>query len=159
MSETEKIMFASEKCLFTLEMIFSTMKMIASIKEKIGFVPQKTFSKPKKIASRLKMTFFFSDLIFFGPRKIVSVPEKIFFVENGKVPRDLHVEAGTIRDVLYAGMVTRYLVDLEAGGELQVVRQNLGTSSVEVQALRGRKVKIGWRADQTVAVKGEEEGK
>ncbi len=60
-------MFASEKCLFTLEMIFSTMKMIASIKEKIGFVPQNTFSKPKKIASRLKMTFFFSDLIFFGP--------------------------------------------------------------------------------------------
>jgi putative spermidine/putrescine transport system ATP-binding protein len=86
-------------------------------------------------------------------------PEKIFFVENGKSPKGLHVEEGTIRDVSYAGMVTRYIVDLEAGGELQVVRQNLETTSLEVQELRGRKVKIGWRADQTVAVKGEEEGK
>jgi hypothetical protein len=38
-----------------------------------------------------------------------------------------------------------------------VVRQNLETSSVEAQEQRGRKVKIGWRADQTVAVEGEEE--
>jgi putative spermidine/putrescine transport system ATP-binding protein len=56
-------------------------------------------------------------------------------------------------------MVTRYLVELEAGGELQVVRQNLETTSAEVQGQRGRKVTIGWRADQTVAVKGEEERK
>jgi putative spermidine/putrescine transport system ATP-binding protein len=56
-------------------------------------------------------------------------------------------------------MVTRYLVDLQAGGELQVVRQNLETTSAEVQAQRGRKIRIGWRADQTVAVEGEEEGK
>jgi putative spermidine/putrescine transport system ATP-binding protein len=56
-------------------------------------------------------------------------------------------------------MITRYLVDLEAGGSLQVVRQNLETSSLDAQAQRGRKVKIAWRADQTVAVKGEEEGK
>ena len=86
-------------------------------------------------------------------------PEKIFFVENGAAPQGLHIEEGTIKDVSYAGMVTRYLVDLEAGGELQVVRQNLETSSAEAHALRGRKVKIGWRADQTVAVEGEEEGK
>ena len=31
------------------------------------------------------------------------------------------------RDVAYAGMITRYLVALDAGGELQVVRQNLET--------------------------------
>ena len=74
-------------------------------------------------------------------------------------PQGLHVEEGTIKDVSYAGMITRYLVDLEAGGELQIVRQNLETSSADAQAQRGRKVKIGWRADQTVAVKGEEEGK
>src|SRR5262245_1664805 len=86
-------------------------------------------------------------------------PEKIFIVENGQAPSGLHVEEGTIADVSYAGMITRYLVDLEAGGELQVVRQNLETTSAEVQAQRGRKVTIGWRADQTVAVEGEEEGK
>jgi putative spermidine/putrescine transport system ATP-binding protein len=84
-------------------------------------------------------------------------PEKITIFENGAAPQGLHVEEGTIRDVSYAGMVTRYLVDLEAGGELQVVRQNLETSSAEAQEQRGRKVKIGWRSDQTVAVEGEEE--
>jgi putative spermidine/putrescine transport system ATP-binding protein len=84
-------------------------------------------------------------------------PEKIFIVENGQVPQGLHIEEGMIKNVSYAGMVTRYLVDLEAGGELQVVRQNLETTSAEVQELRGRKIKIGWRADQTVAVEEEEE--
>jgi putative spermidine/putrescine transport system ATP-binding protein len=100
-----------------------------------------------------------SNLIEREGRRFTVRPEKIFLVENGQAPSGLHVENGTIRDVSYAGMVTRYLVDLEAGGELQVVRQNLETSSMEAQAQRGRKVKIGWRADQTVAVKGEEEGK
>ena len=71
--------------------------------------------------------------------------------------RGLHVERGTIRDVAYAGMITRYLVELDDGGELQVVRQNLETSSAEAQEQRGRKVKIGWRPEHTVAVQGEED--
>jgi putative spermidine/putrescine transport system ATP-binding protein len=100
-----------------------------------------------------------SNLLERDGRRITVRPEKIFFVENGKEPKGLHVEEGTITDVSYAGMITRYLVDLEAGGQLQIVRQNLETTSAEVQAERGRKVKIGWRAEQTVAVKGEEEGK
>ena len=64
-------------------------------------------------------------------------------------PTGLHIEKGTIKAVAYAGMITRYLVELEAGGELQVVRQNLETSSAEAQEQRGRKVTIGWRPDQT----------
>ena len=92
-------------------------------------------------------------------RQFTVRPEKISMIENGTVPTGLHIEEGTIKDVSYAGMITRYLVDLEAGGELQIVRQNLETTSAEVQAQRGRKIKIGWRADQTVAVEGEEEGK
>jgi putative spermidine/putrescine transport system ATP-binding protein len=98
-----------------------------------------------------------SNLLERDGRRFTVRPEKIFIVEDGQVPHDLHIEDGTIKDVSYAGMVTRYLVDLEAGGELQVVRQNLETTSAEVQGQRGRKVKIGWRADQTVAVKKEEE--
>jgi putative spermidine/putrescine transport system ATP-binding protein len=100
-----------------------------------------------------------SNLLERDGQRFTVRPEKIFIVENGVAPQGLHIEEGTIKDVSYAGMVTRYLVDLEAGGELQVVRQNLETTSAEVQGQRGRKVKIGWRADQTVAVKGEEEGK
>jgi putative spermidine/putrescine transport system ATP-binding protein len=124
--------------------------------EQIG-APEEVYERPSNafVAGFVGV----SNLLERDGRRVTVRPEKIFFIENGKVPKDLHVEEGTIRDVLYAGMITRYLVDLEAGGQLQVVRQNLETSSVEVQALRGRKVKIGWRADQTVAVKGEEEGK
>jgi putative spermidine/putrescine transport system ATP-binding protein len=98
-----------------------------------------------------------SNLLERDGRRFTVRPEKVTIADNGKLPTGLHVEDGTIRDVSYAGMITRYLIDLEAGGELQVVRQNLETSSVEAQEQRGRKVKIGWRADQTVAVEGEEE--
>ena len=58
-------------------------------------------------------------------------------------------------------MITRYLVELDAGGELQVVRQNLETSSAEALQQRGPEVTVGWRAEHTVAVssKAEEEGK
>ena len=100
-----------------------------------------------------------SNLLERDGKRFTVRPEKISIIENGKAPEGLHVEEGTIKDVSYAGMITRYLVDLEAGGELQIVRQNLETTSMEAQAERGRNVKIGWRADQTVAVKGEEEGK
>ena len=57
-----------------------------------------------------------------------------------------------IRDVAYAGMVTRYLVQLDAGGELQVARLNLETSSAEALEQRGRQVTVGWRPEQMVAV-------
>jgi putative spermidine/putrescine transport system ATP-binding protein len=98
-----------------------------------------------------------SNLLEREGRQFTVRPEKISMLENGTAPTGLHIEEGTIKDVSYAGMITRYLVDLEAGGSLQIVRQNLETTSEEAQAQRGRKVKIGWRADQTVAVEGEEE--
>ena len=40
-------------------------------------------------------------------------------------------------------MITRYVVALDAGGELQVVRQNLETSSAEALEERGREVQVG----------------
>jgi putative spermidine/putrescine transport system ATP-binding protein len=100
-----------------------------------------------------------SNLLERNGRRFTVRPEKVTIVDNGKPTRGLHTERGTIRDVSYAGMITRYLVDLEAGGELQIVRQNLETSSAEAQGQRGRQVTIGWRADHTVAVSGEENEK
>jgi putative spermidine/putrescine transport system ATP-binding protein len=69
----------------------------------------------------------------------------------------------TVEDAAYVGMVTRYLVALDAGGSLQVVRQNLETSSVDAHELRGRRVRVAWREDQTFAIeevqsREEEEG-
>jgi putative spermidine/putrescine transport system ATP-binding protein len=68
-----------------------------------------------------------------------------------------HVEEGRIRDVAYVGMVTRYLVDLDGGGELQVVKQNLETSSAEALEQKGKRVRIGWREEHTFAVEENEE--
>ena len=97
-----------------------------------------------------------SNLLERDGKRFTIRPEKVQFL-NGSAPEGLHVEEGTIRDVSYAGMITRFLVALDAGGELQVVRQNLETSSEDVRDESGRKVKIGWRPEHTVAVEGEEE--
>ena len=88
-------------------------------------------------------------------RRFTIRPEKVRLLED-TAPRDgLVTERGVIRDVAYAGSVTRYLVELEAGGELQVVRQNLETSSTEALDQRGRAVEVGWRPEQAVPVAGE----
>jgi putative spermidine/putrescine transport system ATP-binding protein len=58
-------------------------------------------------------------------------------------------EAGHIRDVVYVGMFTRYIVELDSGGELAVVRQNLETSSADVLESRGRRVRLEWRPEHT----------
>jgi putative spermidine/putrescine transport system ATP-binding protein len=49
-------------------------------------------------------------------------------------------------------MITRYVVALDAGGELQVVRQNLETSSADALEERGRKVHVAWRPQHTYAI-------
>ena len=66
----------------------------------------------------------------------------------------LRTERGRIADVAYAGMVTRYTVALDAGGELQVIRQNVEGSSADVSSEQGREVIVGWRPEHTVAVRG-----
>ncbi|HEX7299922.1 MAG TPA: ABC transporter ATP-binding protein [Solirubrobacteraceae bacterium] len=85
-------------------------------------------------------------------RRFTIRPEKVRLLDEGASAEGLHVEPGTVRDVAYVGMVTRYLVALDAGGEVQVVRQNLETSSQEAQELRGRRVRVAWREEQTFAI-------
>ena len=85
-------------------------------------------------------------------RRFTVRPEKVRLLEAGDADAGLHTENGRVGNVAYAGMITRYLVELDAGGELQVVRQNLETSSEEALGQRGREVKVGWRAEHTVAI-------
>jgi putative spermidine/putrescine transport system ATP-binding protein len=51
---------------------------------------------------------------------------------------------GRIRDVVYLGMYTRYLVELDERTDLTVVQQNLQTTSMDVRAARGRRVRLVW---------------
>jgi TOBE domain len=49
-------------------------------------------------------------------------------------------------------MVTRYIVELDGGGELVVVRQNLETSSQEALEARGRRVRLEWKPEHTFVI-------
>jgi putative spermidine/putrescine transport system ATP-binding protein len=89
-----------------------------------------------------------SNVVERGGRRLTVRPEKIRMTDAGSKPADgWHAETGTIRDVVYAGMVTRFLVELDGGGELQVVRQNLETSSAEALDAKGREVLLEWRPE------------
>jgi putative spermidine/putrescine transport system ATP-binding protein len=84
-------------------------------------------------------------------------PEKIRLAEPGTpAPNGMCSAEGRIRDVVYLGMHTRYLVELDGGGDLTVIEQNLETTSMEVLATRGRRVRLLWNQDhnRVVAAKG-----
>ena len=93
-----------------------------------------------------------SNLLEREGRQFTVRPEKVRLLEPGEPADGLHTEPGRVRDVAYAGMITRYLVVLDHGGELQVVRQNLETSSAEALEQAGREVAVAWRPEHTVAV-------
>ncbi|MEP6909871.1 MAG: ABC transporter ATP-binding protein [Actinomycetota bacterium] len=86
-------------------------------------------------------------------------PEKIRILEESDTAEPgAHTETGRIRDVVYVGMVTRYAVELDEGGVLMVIRQNLETTSGDALEARGRRVRLAWRPEHTYAIEaGEEE--
>ena len=94
------------------------------------------------------------------PSRFTVRPEKIHILgEHERVTDGAHVEEGRVHDVVYIGMVTRYIVDLDAGGRLMVIRQNLETSSAEVLEARGRHVRLQWRPEHTYVIDPGGEGK
>ena len=91
-----------------------------------------------------------SNVLERGGRRFTIRPEKVRLVEGDH--DGLHTEEGVVRDVSYVGMVTRYLVDLEAGGSLQLIRQNLEETSAQAFDQRGKRVTVGWSEGQTYAI-------
>ena len=85
-------------------------------------------------------------------RKITIRPEKIHMRPDDGGPG----EAGVVREVVYVGMVTRYVVDLDSGGELVVIRQNLETSSQQALEDRDKRVRLDWRPEHTYEIPKEE---
>jgi len=83
------------------------------------------------------------------PQMFSIRPEKIHLAEAGAgVPEDMYAIDGRVRDVVYLGLYTRYLVDLDGGEDLVVVEQNLRTTSMDVLKARGRPVRLLWQRDQ-----------
>ena len=86
-------------------------------------------------------------------RRFTVRPEKIKLLGEDEEPAAGSIsERGRIREVVYVGMVTRYVVDLDGGGVLSVVRQNLETTSADVVEARGRPVRLEWRPEHTYEI-------
>jgi putative spermidine/putrescine transport system ATP-binding protein len=80
-------------------------------------------------------------------------PEKIRMQAPGTtVGSDMCAVEGTVRDVVYLGMHTRYLVELAGGSDLTVVQQNLDTTSMDVHAARSRRVQLVWQREHNRVV-------
>jgi putative spermidine/putrescine transport system ATP-binding protein len=97
-----------------------------------------------------------SNMLERNGRRFTVRPEKIRLLEAGEtVGAGEEMERGVLQEVIYLGSVTRYIVDLDAGGRLTVVRQNVG----DVMEEKGRRVSLAWRPEHTYVIdRGEREG-
>ena len=92
-------------------------------------------------------------------RRFAIRPEKIRILDESDAREPgARAEAGHVRDVVYVGVLTRYVVELDDGGTLAVVRQNLERSSAEALEERGRPVLLEWRPEHTIPIEKEERG-
>ncbi len=84
-----------------------------------------------------------------GSEQIFSIrPEKIHLDKpDAAQSDDEYAVDGKVRDVVYLGLYTRYLVELGDGGDLGVVEHNLRTTSMDVTRLRGQSVRLLWKKE------------
>ena len=82
-----------------------------------------------------------------GPARSPSGPRRSAWpspADAGRGRRDER-DAARSASVIYLGSDTRYVVALDAGGELVVTAQNLTISSMEALAAQGRAVRLIWK--------------
>jgi putative spermidine/putrescine transport system ATP-binding protein len=80
-------------------------------------------------------------------------PEKIRLAEpDAPVAGDEVGADGTIRNVVYLGPDTRYVVALDAGSDLVVTQQNLDRTSMDALAAQGQPVRLVWKRQHVLRV-------
>jgi putative spermidine/putrescine transport system ATP-binding protein len=91
-----------------------------------------------------------------GSPEMFSIrPEKIHLDGTNSEPgKDMLCIDGVVRDVVYLGLFTRYLVEIEGGADLVVVEQNLKTTSMDVLTAKGQRVRLHWHKDHINRVGG-----
>jgi putative spermidine/putrescine transport system ATP-binding protein len=119
--------------------------------EQVGF-PADVYERP---ATRFVAGFVGTSNLLAGDvaRQVVGTagtytvrPEKIRLAEpDAAAAADETSAPGVIREVVYLGPDTRFVVALDAGARLVVTQQNLATSSTEALALRGKAVRLVWK--------------
>jgi putative spermidine/putrescine transport system ATP-binding protein len=85
-----------------------------------------------------------SNVLERGGRRFTIRPEKIAM--NGGAG-----EPGVVREVQYGGSITRYVVELDSGERLVVVRQNVDSSEVA----RDTRVHLHWKPEHTYDINKE----
>ena len=89
-----------------------------------------------------------SNILERNGRRFTIRPEKVRLLDGDRTEG----EPGHIRDVVYLGAMTRYVVQLDGGGELVALQQNVEESSVEALEQRGKRVRLDWRKEHTFAI-------
>jgi putative spermidine/putrescine transport system ATP-binding protein len=98
-----------------------------------------------------------------GERGTFSIrPEKISLRHAGEAGErpvgggDVCEAKGTVREVVYLGAATHSVVELDVGGQLTVLRQNLESSMDHAFAYRGEEVLLTWERTHVVTLGGPE---
>ena len=121
---------------------------------------------PAEVYERPKTAFVadfigVSNLLRRDGREFTVRPEKITILADGDAaPSGARVEPGTVSDVIYAGVLTRYVVELDAGGELTVTRLNTDSSPVGLAGTwsDGARVRVAWQDGQAFTISEESPG-
>ncbi len=95
-----------------------------------------------------------SNLIDRDGHRLTVRPEKVHLLldDAEPAPPGAHIESGVVDEVVYLGVVTRYRVSLEGGGQLVAVRQNLATAAAEALEAHGRRVRVAWHPNQAFRI-------
>jgi putative spermidine/putrescine transport system ATP-binding protein len=90
-----------------------------------------------------------------SPERFSIRPEKIHLAPlSAPVPENMFTIEGRVRDVVYLGLYTRYLVEIEGGSDLVVIEQNLKTTSMDVFKIKGQRVRLLWDREHIRPVGG-----
>ncbi|HEX3510151.1 MAG TPA: ABC transporter ATP-binding protein [Solirubrobacteraceae bacterium] len=84
-----------------------------------------------------------SNIVRTGAGQMMIRPEKIRVLAAGE--SDPNAVDGVVREVAYLGSVTRYVVELDDGQTVVVIRQNLETSAAQAAQQRGQRLRLAWR--------------
>ena len=90
-----------------------------------------------------------SNVIERDGRRFTVRPEKIRLLSEDAADG----EPGVVRAAVYLGALTRFVVELDKGGNLVALQQNLTVSSSDVHALEGVRVRLDWSPDVEFEIK------
>ncbi len=97
-----------------------------------------------------------SNVIEQDGRRVTIRPEKVHLLAPGQQPGAGWRDAdGVVREVVYLGSVTRFVVELDDGATLVALRQNSDRPEDAAPPARGARVRLAWSPQQCNAVEEE----